>query len=248
MNPVISIKNLNFKYGKTAILEDVSFNVDRGDYLALAGPNGAGKTTLIRLLLGLEKSSGRIEILKTPLNKFSNWEKVGYLPQRAAVFNPLFPATVEETISLGILSSKRFPKKFSAKDKRKIKEMLEILDIIQLKDRLISGLSGGQQQKVFLARALISNPEILILDEPGSGLDSKSRENFFNLLKKVNKERETAIILITHDASEIGRYADKLLYLDKKIIFYGQFSDFCKSKEMEKYFGQFSQHLICHQH
>lgn len=248
MNPIVSVKNLYFKYGKTAILEDVSFTIEKGDYLALAGPNGAGKTTLIRLLLSLEKGSGRIEIFKTLLNKFSNWEKIGYLPQRAAVFNPLFPATVEETVSLGILSSKSFPKKLNTEDKRKIEEMLETLDIIQLKDRLISGLSGGQQQKVFLARALISNPEILVLDEPGSGLDLKSRENFFNLLKKVNEERKTAIILITHDASEIGRYADKLLYLDKKIIFYGKFSDFCKSKEMEKYFGQFSQHLICHQH
>jgi zinc transport system ATP-binding protein len=94
----------------------------------------------------------------------------------------------------------------------------------------------------------VSNPELLILDEPSTALDPPSRESFFELLKKLNMSKGITIILITHDISQIGQYANKLLYLDKKVVFYGSFADFCRSEEMSRYFGQFSQHLICHQH
>ncbi|MDD4201542.1 MAG: metal ABC transporter ATP-binding protein [Candidatus Paceibacterota bacterium] len=245
---IISVKNLSFKYEKISILEDINFSVNKGDYVALAGPNGSGKTTLIRTVLGLEKANGEIFLFGKKIKEFNDWGKIGYLPQKASFSTPIFPAKVKEVVSLGLLSSKKHPKRINSFDKLKIEETLKILDIFNLKDILINNLSGGQQQRVFLARAIVSDPQMLILDEPSSGLDISSRENFFELLKKINKEKGVAIILITHDASDIGKYANKLLYLDKKILFYGLFSDFCKSKEMEKYFGHFSQHLICHQH
>jgi len=122
------------------------------------------------------------------------------------------------------------------------------MGISDLKDKLIGELSGGQQQRVFLARSLVSNPELLILDEPSTALDPSSRESFLELLKKLNREIGITVLLITHDTSQIGKYADKLLYLDKKVIFFGGFADFCRSEEMGEYFGRFSQHLICHQH
>lgn len=249
MNAIVEIKNLSFAYGMSEILSGVSFQVEKGDYVALAGPNGAGKTTLIKVILGLiGKPGGVIKIFGNDFENFSDWQKIGYLPQRVDAFNPLFPATVKEVIGLGLLSKKGYPKKFTKKDEEKIKEMLSLMDITDLKDIPVAELSGGQQQRVFLARALASDPELLILDEPSTALDPKTRQHFFELVEKLNKEKGVTVILITHDTSQVGNYANRLLYLDRKVIFYGPFGEFCKSQNMEKYFGHFSQHLICHQH
>lgn len=246
---VLSVKNLSFSFGAADILSDLSFGVLKGDFIALVGPNGAGKTTLIKTLLGLEdKYRGQVELFGVDAKKFTAWSKIGYLPQRVNTFNPLFPATVKEVVGLGLLSQKKYPKRFNAGDIKKIISILEFLGIKDLKNRPITELSGGQQQRVFLARALVSDPELLIMDEPSTALDPETRANFFKLIEKLNKDKGVTIIIITHDTAQVGQYAGKLLYLDNKIIFYGLFSDFCHSPEMEKYFGHFAQHLICHQH
>ena len=170
------------------------------------------------------------------------------MPQNISLLNPVFPATVEEVISLGLLSAKKFPKIISNKDKKIIDEALDYLKIADLKKQLIGNLSGGQQQKIFLARALITKPELLILDEPSNALDSTSREQFYSILDELNKKNKTSIILITHDIGQVGRYASKLMYLEQSILFYGSFLDFCNSDKMSKLFGTGSQHIICHQH
>jgi zinc transport system ATP-binding protein len=146
------------------------------------------------------------------------------------------------------LSHKYFPKKITRSDEAKIFETLDLMGVLYLKDQLVGELSGGQQQRVFLARALVSDPELLILDEPSTALDPQTREEFFALVERLNRDKGVTVIIITHDTAHIGQYAGKLLYLDKRVIFYGGFADFCQSKEMEQYFGPFSQHLICHQH
>jgi zinc transport system ATP-binding protein len=249
MHPVLSIKDLSFSYDSTEVLSAISLTIEKGDYIALAGPNGAGKTTLVRLILGLEeKYKGTIEIFGKASADFSEWDRIGYLPQEVNVFNPLFPATVKEVVGLGLLSHKSFPRKFTRSDEAKIMKALELMDIALLKDKLVGALSGGQQQRVFLSRALVSDPELLILDEPSTALDPKTREQFFELAERLNKDNGVTLIIITHDTAHIGQYASKLLYLDKRVVFYGGFADFCQSKEMEKFFGPFSQHLICHQH
>jgi len=249
MSNIISVEKLNVNYRKTLVLQDLNFEISAGDYVGLSGPNGAGKTTLIKALLGLIKmSSGTIKIYGKPIGEFSDWSKIGYLPQRASSFNPLIPATVEEVVSHGLLGEKKFPKIISVADKNRIKESLSFLGINEIKDRLVSELSGGQQQRVFLARALVSNPEILILDEPSNSLDPQTREVFFDILKKLNKEKGTTIIITTHDLGYIGQHANKLLMIDKKIVFYGGLGNFCQSSEMGEFFGGHSQHIICHQH
>ena len=249
MTPILSINKLCFGYGPVEVLSDITFDVESGDYIALAGPNGGGKTTLIKAVLGLAgKYSGIAELFGQDMKSFGDWDRIGYLPQRVNAFNPLFPATVKEVVALGLLSQKHFPKQFNRNDTAKITQTLELMDISDLKDKLVGELSGGQQQRVFLARSLVSGPSLLILDEPSTALDPLSRESFFELIKKLNHDQGTTIILITHDTAQIGQYANRLLYLDKKVIFYGRFADFCSSYEMTKYFGHFSQHLICHQH
>jgi zinc transport system ATP-binding protein len=249
MTAVLSVRKLSFGYGPIEVLTEVTFDVEKGDYIALGGPNGAGKTTLIKTVLGLAgKYSGSAELFGQEVESFRDWGRIGYLPQRVNAFNPLFPATVKEVVGLGLLSQKHFPKRFTRNDSLKIRQTLDLMDISDLENKQVRELSGGQQQRVFLVRSLVSDPSLLILDEPSTALDPHARESFFELIKKLNKDRGITIVLITHDISHIGQYANRLLYLDKSVVFYGRFADFCNSAEMTKYFGQYSQHLICHQH
>lgn len=246
---VLATEGLTFQYNSTEILADISFRLQAGDYLGLVGPNGSGKTTLIKLILGLlQPSKGEIVLFGSNLTEFKDWRKVGYLPQKINSFNPHFPATVREIVSLGLLSTKRFPRRIKRNDDMAINNALELVDIIDIKTELIGELSGGQQQRVLIAKALVSEPELLILDEPTTALDPEAREKFFGTLKDLNENRKVTIIIITHDIGTIGKYASRLLYLDKRLIFYGGFDDFCTSSEMANYFGEYSQHVICHRH
>jgi zinc transport system ATP-binding protein len=246
---IVSIKNLNINFGSLDVIHNISFDVDEGDYVGLTGANGAGKTTLLRAVLGLEKiKSGSIKLFGTEFNNFSNWQNIGYLPQNISSFNPLFPATAGEVVGLGLLSQKKFPRIINRRDHEKILNTLKMFGIENLKDRPVGELSGGQQQRVFLARAMVSEPKLLLLDEPSTALDPATREIFFETIGKLNKAKKVTIILVTHDVGSVGHYANRLLYIDKRVIFYGKFSDFCSSADMSSYFGSSSQHIICHQH
>lgn len=249
MNPIIEVKNLSVNYGQTEALKNVSFAILKGDFIGLAGPNGAGKTTLIKAMLGLIPSeNGNINILGNNIDKFENWGKIGYLPQKSSTINALFPAIVNEIIILGLLSQKKFPKRITKNDQNKVDNILNDLGISELKNMMLGELSGGQQQKVLLARALVSNPEILIFDEPSTALDPNSRESFFKLVQKLNKEKGIAIILITHDTGYIGSYANKLMYLDHELKYFGEISDFCLSDKKNHSFERNGDHIIWHQH
>ena len=145
---------------------------------------------------------------------------------------------------MGLISNKD-----TVKDKSHyVKRVLSLMEIENIKNVFIGKLSGGQQQRVLIARALVNNPKLIILDEPTTALDPEMRDRFFSILSDLNKNENVTILLITHDIGNIGQYASKLMYLDKRLIFYGNFGDFCSSNEMTTYFGTFSQHLICHQH
>lgn len=246
---VLSVESLNFYYNSTEVLSGISLVIHQGDYIGLVGPNGSGKTTLIKVLLGLLPfNHGRISLFGQDIVSFKEWNRIGYLPQKAASINPRFPATVMEIAAMGLLASKTFPRYIRHRDREIIEDTLKSLGILDLKNRLIGELSGGQQQRVLLAKAIVGNPDFLILDEPTSALDPHTRERFFDLLREMNEQRRITIILVTHDIANIGRYSSKLLYLDKTIIFYGSFLDFCESSDVTRLFGSFAQHIICHRH
>lgn len=233
----------------SVVLSDVSFQVKAGEYIGIVGPNGSGKSTLIRALLGLNDIyGGSIEIMGESLEKFSSWHKIGYLPQATVVANKSFPASVGEVVATGLLGCKSFPRRFKKSDRDRVLQILETLGIADLYQEQIGKLSGGQSQRVFLARAMVSDPDILILDEPTAALDPATRAHFYETIASLNQDQQKTILLITHDSSTIGKYAAKLLYLDRKLIFFGNFREFCHSQDMSKYFGDFAQHLICHQH
>ncbi|TAL23213.1 MAG: metal ABC transporter ATP-binding protein [Nitrospirae bacterium] len=246
---IISVENLSVRYNSTDVFSGVTLGVNAGDYVALAGHNGSGKSTLIKAMLGLiEPAAGSVKIFGASPSGFINWQKVGYIPQRLVSFSPYFPATVKEVVSMGLLSGKRFPKRLSSGDGDAIDRALSLMDIAALKDKKIGELSGGQQQRVIIARAIINEPELLILDEPTAAVDPETRERFFGIIDGLNKNKNTTVILITHDTGSAGRYASKLLYFDRRVVFYGTFKDFCESTNMAEYFGPGSQHLICHRH
>lgn len=246
---VLSVENLSFRYNSSDVLSNISFSVKTGDYIGLVGPNGSGKTTLIKIILGLLKPfSGHVRLFGDHLNTFSGWDRIGYLPQKITALNPRFPATVREIVAMGLLSTKSFPKHINNADNTSIDTILSLLDIRDLKNKPIGELSGGQQQRVLVARAIVNNPEFLILDEPTDALDPEMRDRFFSLLEELNKKKNVTIVIITHDIGNIGRYTSKMLYVDKKLVFYGSFDDFCKSDEITHIFGSFAQHIICHRH
>lgn len=231
MDKIISLKNVCMAYGRYEVLSDISFDIERGDYVGLIGPNGSGKTTLVKGLLGLmDIKSG--EIKKT---QFAN--KIGYLPQRIINNDNNFPATVYEVVRTGLLRNKKELK--SEKEiQKKVDSSLHRLGITDFKDKKIGDLSGGQQQRVLLARALVSSDSVLILDEPTSALDPSIREEFYSIVEDLNKNDGVTIILVSHDLGSSGKYTNKIVYLNRNLIFAGGYLDFINSEHIDGYLGK----------
>ena len=246
---LLQAEHLHIAYDGSEILRDISFRVESGDYLGIVGPNGSGKSTLIRAMLGLiPATSGTVRLFGQPLPHFRDWAKIGYLPQRLNFANPHFPATVEEIVRLGLIG-KHGPKgRLNAGEAGQVEEILTRMGISAQRHQLIGHLSGGQQQRALLARALVSRPALLLLDEPTTALDPETREDFYAIISELNRELGTAIILITHDTWNIGQYAQRFVYLDKAVVFDGTFAEFCSSAEMTSFFGEHSNKTIYHQH
>lgn len=218
MQSVIEAENVRFKYESAWVLDGINFKVEAGDYVGLIGPNGGGKTTLLKVLLGLEKGQGEIRLFGTPLAQFKDWQKIGYLAQKSPVAQSRFPISVEEVVFMG-LEFNRLHSGVRMSDLRNVYEALRKTNTLDYAKRIFHDLSIGQQQRVLLARALVSKPQLLILDEPSAALDAGSREEFFNLLGELNTRHGVTILLITHDTGEVGKYISKFMYVDKELVF-----------------------------
>lgn len=246
MPSVIEASNLQFAYVRVPVLEGVSFSVQAGDYVGIIGPNGGGKTTLLKLLLGLEKGKGEIKLFGKKPQEFKEWGKIGYLAQKSPVSQSGFPVSAEEVVLMGL--SDRHGSGVSVGELKQVYDAMQKTRTRQYAGRIFHDLSIGQQQRVLLARALVSKPELLILDEPSTALDPESREMFFNLLGELNAKQGVTILLITHDTSEVGKYISKFMYIDKTLVFYGTKEEFCHSQAVADKLGSFAQHTIDHLH
>lgn len=209
MQDEIVFKEVSFSYRQQAILKNVDLKVKKGEFVGIFGPNGAGKTTLLKLMLGiLQPSKGEILVLgQKPSRKTRQF--FGYMPQKI-LFDPFFPVAVKDVIEMGLINQK-----MSGIDKKeKTEKIMEELDLKDFCRKPIGELSGGQQQKVFLAQSLVRNPQILLLDEPTSNLDFKARHDFYDLIRILQQEKQFTIIAVSHDILELNRHVDYLYYLE----------------------------------
>lgn len=241
---IIDVKNLTYK----DILQDISFEILRGEYAAIIGPNGGGKSTLMKLLLGLiNPNSANIKLFGTKQSSFKQYYKIGYVPQRATLIDSSFPITVQEVINLGLAYKSSLISRISKNDYLKIESIMEKIEITDLRNRRISNLSGGQRQRVMIARALVSNPEILILDEPNTGVDNNSQAKFYELLKKLNKEDNITILFVTHDLGVIVNDIKRVLCINQTLLSCHTPHEILNNKQMSKLYG-IDTNIVCHHH
>lgn len=241
MHEVISLDNVSYRYNSDLVLENISFKADQGDLLGIIGPNGAGKTTLFSLILGLlEGYQGKITLFNEDIrNNRKALKRIGYIPQKKNI-NQGFPATVEEIVSLGVLGRKT--------NMDVIISALKIVGLLEQKDKRIGELSGGQQQRVLIAKALVNEPELLILDEPTTGIDLETQDRFYTLLRKLNSERNITIILASHDLDAINRLANKVACVNRKMSFHGNAREFFGNEQMLKSYSESSMQAHMHSH
>lgn len=205
---LVRFEDVSFGYGHHPVLEGVSLEVGVGSFVGVVGPSGSGKTTLLRLLVGaVRPTSGTVQ-LQPGL-------RVAYVPQVETV-NWNFPVTVGEVLAMAQLGKRRLPWR-SAEERRAIEAMLERLGLGGLAERHIRALSGGQQQRVFLARALIGSPDLLLMDEPTSGVDVRTRHEILHLLEELNAGG-TAMLLTTHDLNGIAAHLPHLVCMNRRIL------------------------------
>lgn len=222
--PLMDVKNISVNYGKQSIIKQLSFQVEKGDYVGIVGSNGSGKTTLVKVLLGLlSPSEGSIDFI------YDNKTSIGYLPQRTLVNDSFFPALVEEIVGTGLMGSKEGRLMKRTEKQQRIRETLRMLNIEAFTKRKIGTLSIGQQQRVLLARALVSRPDLLILDEPTSALDPKIREEFYEMLHHLHLAHEVTILQVSHDVTSMDKYMNKILLMGFDEVVFGDYQVLKKS-------------------
>jgi len=221
---LLSLQNISFSYGRNNnnpyFLKDVNLSVKKGEFVTILGPNGSGKTTILKLMSGtLKPQKGEVLFDGKKLNSFSKKEtakKIGFVPQ---VTMSVFPFSIYEIVLMGRTPYLGFGGFEDKNDKEKIEEALELVEISHLKNKGINEVSGGEAQRAFIARALVQEPEIILLDEPNAHLDIKHQISVFELFKKFNEEKEIAIVAVSHDLNLAGNYSGRVVLMQDGNIF-----------------------------
>jgi len=236
---IVEIEKLSVEYTGIKALDDISFGIAEGDFLGIIGPNGAGKSTLFRCMLGLHTQyDGTIRFFGQNIkDSKKHLSQIGFVPQKP-VIDKNFPATVREIISMSQNSN----------DSKKVEDVLQKVWMHELADRRIGDLSIGQQQRIFIAKALVNSPRILILDEPVIGLDVYNQDLFFQILSELNTKEKISIIWSSHDLDAVERLANKVACLNKTLFFHGISQEFFSDDEMLKKYSETSMQMHMHHH
>ena len=244
--PVIRVNDLAFSYpASSLVLEDVSLAVTRGSILGLVGPNGGGKTTLLKLVLRLlPLQRGTIEFFGRPLAQFDEWHRIGYLSQKMWSSDRNFPASVEEVVASGRVPQLGLLRRLQASDRQKVRSALERVDMWPYRRRNIAQLSVGQQRRVFLARALASGAELLLLDEPIAAMDPAVQEDFYHLLEDLSRKQGVTIVLVSHDLAGATAHITHLACLNRRLLFYGTIEDGLTDGILQQLYGEMRDTLL----
>ncbi len=219
--PLLEARGVTFGYGPEPVLEAVDVAVHPGEYVALVGPNGSGKSTLLKLLLGLlQPQAGTVHLFGEPPERFRDRRRLGYVPQRPVLAREL-PATVAEVVATGRLSARGWLGRFGPADREAVDGALLAVALADERNRLVGSLSGGEQQRAFIARALASGPDLLVLDEPIAGVDAASQRRFRDTLRSLVRDRGTAVLLVSHELGAVGEDLDRVVVLKRSVIFDG---------------------------
>ena len=229
---LIKCDGISIAYEGQTVVRDLSFWIEQGDYLCIVGENGSGKSTLVKSLLGLKPPFKGQILLGDGLKQ----DEIGYLPQQTPTQRD-FPATVTEVVLSGF-SNRRARFFYTAEEKSAALMNLGKLGVLELKDKCYRELSGGQQQRVLLARALCAANDLLILDEPVTGLDPASMQDLYKTLRYLNEREGMAIIMVTHDIENALREAKHILCVDRAGCFYGTVSEFLSSPAGKRFGGE----------
>lgn len=225
MSIQITCRNASLGYENTVVVRELEFTVSEGDYLCILGENGSGKSTLIKALLGLKPQlSGEISF-----GEGVGRNEIGYLPQQTVVQRD-FPASVREIVQSGCINRCGFRPYYNREEKKLASDMMEKLEITHLAKRCYRELSGGQQQRVLLARALCAARKMLLLDEPVTGLDPKATNEMYELIAELNRTDQITIIMVSHDIHAAVKYADHILHIGGKQLFFGEKTAYLDSK------------------
>jgi len=237
---IVEIKNLMVDYLGVRALNNISFSIEKGNFLGIIGPNGAGKSTLFACMLGIITNyKGEIKFFGEDIRKSRKYlKKVGYVPQKP-VFEKNFPATVKDVVRMALIDNS---------NPNRVDEILQQVWLHELSHRRIGELSGGQQQLVFIAKSLVNTPEIIILDEPVTGVDVQSTELFYSILKALNEKQKITIIWSSHDMDAVNKLANKVACLDKTLFFHGSTDEFFENEDLVKQYSEASMQRHLHIH
>ena len=217
-NTVLEVRNLSVSRSGDLVIKDANFDVMKGDYVGIVGPNGGGKTTLLLAILGqIPRTSGIIKLFGKEIESFREWEKVAFVPQDAINFDVNFPLSVRELVSLGRLGRSYVGRRLGRRDWEEVDAALEFMGLSEVADRRIGELSGGQKQRMFVAMALVRNPEVIILDEPVAGIDALTQEKFYQKMSDLNQRRGITIMMVSHDLSAVFCRMSKVICVNKEV-------------------------------
>lgn len=236
--PIIALHDVSFGYGAEPVLKQLNLQIHAGEYVGVIGPNGGGKTTLMKLLLGLlAPQSGEVRLFGASAAAFRDWHKIGYVPQRIGSGEFRLPITALEVVRFGAPRGGRAA----------ALEALRRIGMERFAGRRLTELSGGQQQKIFIAKALAAQPAILILDEPTAGVDVQSQDEFYELLAALNKQQGLTVILVSHDIDVVVNEVSKLACINEVLVYHGRPKEFVEKDYIAKLYGK-TRKFILHGH
>lgn len=229
---ILRCENVSLSYDGNIVADNINFTVNDGDYLCILGENGSGKTTLINAVMGTKKVHGG----KISYGDGVGAGKIGYLPQKESS-NADFPASVKEIVRTGFCGKRGFRFFYSAKEKERADMLMKKLSLEEFSKRSFSELSGGQQKRVLLARALCSAEKLLVMDEPAASLDPVVTEELYAMTKELNEKDGITVIMVSHDVMSAKKYASHILHIKHEQLFFGTTADYMETELAHSYLG-----------